>query len=340
VSTINNGGDVVMSLIINNDESLSASKVVSRFGLLRGEGGRWRVLSAANSAMKNVVEVQETWFPPPEGYVESAVIENLIIDGNDPNFAKGVTGILLENVCKCQVLNVTIRNCEVGIHIRLRDGLWSEGNCLRHIRMENVKIGILFTTTGPFTDPNMDQKTLEEMQEKCPGNSAGFTTIDDVGIELADRSDAVGIQIGGVRLSGDVDTTLIMPYSSRIRANVWLGYNGGTGLKLINGTLGYVQAHLTVHKNELIPIGTGIDLHSFKPSANYNPVNVEDINRVFDVYRPVWDNQRLTVNSNGTVIGDKGFVLVTSNIVELIREPSHIGGRQVKLETDIQTTTF
>lgn len=38
----------------------------------------------------------------------------------------------------------------------------------------------------------------------------------------------------------DVVDTRIAPYSSRIRANVWLGSNGGTGLKILNGNLGYV----------------------------------------------------------------------------------------------------
>jgi hypothetical protein len=306
-----------MSLLVNRNGSLNGSE------RLQGLGGRSYVVSASSSAAIPVVKVQEEHFNPAQKpFTESAVVENLIIDG------KGYdnTGILLENVCNCQVRNVTIRNCEVGIHIRNYDGLWSETNCLKHIRMENVAKGIVFTTTGP----------RPKYEELCPGDSAGFTVIEDVGIELADNvSDAVGIQVGGTRLSGDVTNTRVAPYSGRIRANVRLGTNGGTGLKILNGELGYVQAHLTVHNVHNSPNGVGIDLQGFDPTTlqKYKPA--------FD-YRPVWQNQFTKIVNNNVV--NKGFMLVTSNITlaNAIRLPKNTSKPSFS-ETDIAhiaTTAF
>jgi len=56
--------------------------------------------------------------------------------------------------------------------------------------MENVKKGIVFTTTGLYVEGSVSR----------PGNSAAFTTIEDVDIELANHSDAVGIQMGGTQI--------------------------------------------------------------------------------------------------------------------------------------------
>jgi len=53
--------------------------------------------------------------------------------------------------------------------------------------MVNVEKGIVFITTGKYSDGR-------------PGNSAAFTTIEDVDITLADNvNDCVGIQIGGAQ---------------------------------------------------------------------------------------------------------------------------------------------
>jgi hypothetical protein len=303
--------------LISKDEWVSEPLMLGRSELLQGADGRKWSLSARSSVVRHVVKVEETWFPQPDGYKESAVIENLVIDGRD----HGVTGILLDNVCKCQIRNVTIKNCDVGIHIRLRNGLWSESNCLRHIRMENVNKGILFTTTGPG-----------DVTKKLPGDSAAFTTIDDVRIELADRNGTVGIQVGGKQIiydpytaPADKDNTCIAPYSGRIRANVWVKNSDGVGLKLVNGELGYGQTHLTVHKLGAKG-GIGVDLHEFDPTALWN------YNSGF-AYRPIWKNQRLTFDTNTGSFVDKGFMLVTSNIQTPIHNPAN-------RETDIQTKIF
>jgi len=222
-------------------------KILHLDGLLYGAEGRKYALIVSNSNVNPVVKVQSTWDNKDQtDFVRSALIENLIIDG----YYLGVTGILLDNVGQCQIRNVTIKNCDVGIHLRSSTGFWSECNYLKHIRMENVKKGIVFTTTGAHpTDANR------------PGDSAGFTTIDDVGIKLADQSGVVGIQVGGIQMPGDVNTPInIKPYSSRIKANVWLGENyGGTGLKILNGEIKFAQAHLTV-MGKSNGTGIGIDI--------------------------------------------------------------------------------
>ena len=80
-------------------------------------------------------------------------------------------------------------------------------------RLINVKKGILFTNNST-------------------GDDEAFTVIDDVGIELRNDSNAVGIQIGDLTLS----STLLKPYASFIKATVWMKSAGGTGM-LVNGEL-------------------------------------------------------------------------------------------------------
>ena len=99
-----------------------------------------------------------------DDWSKSAVIENLIIDGNNQ---AGTIGILLRDVYNCNVRNISILNCDVGIQIDISDGKWAQSNRLEHIRMTNVKKGIVFTNHGNACD-------------------AGFTTIDDVGIRIRD----------------------------------------------------------------------------------------------------------------------------------------------------------
>jgi hypothetical protein len=299
---------------ITQNTALSQSLEVnldSPADLLQGAEGRKYSIYALNNTVNPVVNVRSNWLFP-NLFAKSAVIENLIIDGQN----LGVTGILLQNAVQCQIRNVTIKNCEVGIHLRSYFGLWSEVNFLKHIRMENVTKGIVFTTTGPYTDPVTGAGG--------PGDSAGFTTIDDVGISLANRPDAVGIQIGGIQTTNDpngrddVLTTTIKPYSSRIKANVWMGNQGGTGLKIINGELLFAQAHLTVTGP---PNGVGIDIQN-------HPITNTQQDRV------VWYNQfsKFTGPPGNDTATQKGFMLTTSGINTPINPPNIL--------TDIQTKTF
>ncbi len=230
------------TLVLNRDDRL--------YGL---DSKKYRVY-AASSAANPLIQVQPTWnFQTFTSFPEkSALIENLIIDGQGQN----ITGIELDDVIKCEIRNVTIKNCNIGIRFHNYYGCWTECNLLKHIRMENVNTGILFDTDGPYTDG-------------YPGDSAGHTIIDDVGISLADNSSAVGIQIG----KGDY---LIKPYSSILRANISLGSSNGTGLLVKNpGELKYGLVSLNVTGNGT---GKGVDLQY----AGSNEIN---------------DNQTFTYNT-------------------------------------------
>jgi hypothetical protein len=317
--------------------------------LLRGVGGRRCVLSAANSTVDPVVRVFGLISEPEK----SVVIENLVIDGQNmvDGSGSGVTGILLQNVPHCLIRNVTIRNCEVGIHIRSYKGLWSECNTLKHIRMENVKKGIVFTTTGPYKGWQNDPNT------QYPGASAAFTTIEDVDIGLKDIVGAIGIQLGGVQIAsvddsegiGDSLTTTLKPsdesvqipgtnpveyktnlnpYSSHIRATVRVGSNG-VGFKVINGLLHYAQAHLTVIGTQN-GNGVGVDLQEVYNDNTKDTINYPDGD---NPDRVVWHNQfsKFSGQKHGDTADEKGFVLVTSNISSLNRiKPS-------AAKTDIRT---
>jgi hypothetical protein len=182
-------------------------------------------------------------------------------------------------------------------------GYWSEDTCLKHIRMENVKTGILFTASGSGIGGL--------------GDSAACTTIDDVGIALYDSSASVGIQVGD-----DLSSYFVKPYSSRIKANVWLGSSGGTGLKVTKGELRFGllkassfdvmffkglkvtkgelrfgQSHLIVTR-ESAGSGTGIDISSATTTSEDGCI--------------IWRNQFSTFNGDNLLL--PGFMLVTSNI--------------------------
>lgn len=178
----------------------------------------------------------------------TAVIENLIIDGQGYG---GTTGIYLENACGCLIRNVTIRNCEVGIHLRNVGGWWTELNHLQHIWMSNVKTGILFTTAGEVS-PNK-------------GTSFGHSYIDDVGIKLKNTTDAVGIQIGN-----NSDGLAVQPYFAFLKANIWLNsLNDCCGVKLVNGELKHGLINLGVYGKGT---GYGIDISEATAPVNSPPI--------------------------------------------------------------------
>ncbi len=200
-----------------------------------------------------------------EDFVHTAVVENLIIDGQNQS---GTTGILLQNVGNAIIRNITIKNCDTGILLNNYYGAWTEVNCLRNIRMENVKKGIMFNTDGYFAQDH-------------PGSSFGVTFIDDLGISLKNDSTAVGIQVGdGYYAHGGSGTwpngrpLNAAPYNSFIKANIWLGSAGGTGLKILNGELKYGLINLAVQGSGS---GTGIDLSqaSGDPNSPYYETPIE-----------------------------------------------------------------
>jgi len=150
-------------------------------------------------------------------------VENLVIDGLDPS--NGATGLLLQDVCNCLVRNLTIKNCEVGIRVKLtgNTGGSSRDNRFEHIRMINVKTGILFEGTSSAKD-------------------FSYTTIEDVGISLADNSTAnAGIKVGNDNANANL-------YSAFIKANVWLNGSNGKGLE-VNGALKGSVVNLAVSED-------------------------------------------------------------------------------------------
>jgi hypothetical protein len=166
----------------------------------------------------------------PSNLNKSAVIENLIIDGTGSTNA---TGILLENVYNCYIRNVTIKNCDVGIKVRITGSNWSHANRFEHIRMINVKTGILFTGTSSNKD-------------------FSFTTIDDVGISLKNDSVAVGIKVG------DPYANL---YNTFIKATIWLDTSNGTGM-VVNGELKLSLVNLEVEEPSQSYNGKGLQINS------------------------------------------------------------------------------
>jgi len=179
----------------------------------------------------------------PDRVAGSAVIENLVIDGNTDgggsSFGVGTTGILLQNVYNCLIRNVTIMNCEVGIKVKLTDGFWSHGNRFEHIRMINVKNGIVFEGTSSARD-------------------FSYTVIDDVRISLAGfLDDVVGIKIG---VNADL-------HCAFIKATVWLGdfpddNYPQVGL-VVDGSLRYSLVNLEVEQEQpRDPTGYGVRVNS------------------------------------------------------------------------------
>ena len=151
----------------------------------------------------------------PSNIDHSAIIENLIIDGNNKN---GTTGILLENVCNSLIRNLTIKNCDVGIRVKLSgNNAVSFGNRFEHIQMENVKTGILFEGTAATKNYSR-------------------TIIDDVGIKLKNDSNSN---------TGIIIEPTAKLYSAFVKANVWLNGSNGSGLK-VSGQLKLCIVNLAV----------------------------------------------------------------------------------------------
>ena len=165
----------------------------------------------------------------PNDLDSNAVIENLIIDGSDSNgnFGHNTTGILLENVCNCLIRNLTIRNCDVGIEVKITDNNKAFGNRFEHIRMINVKTGILFTGTSSNKD-------------------FAYTTIDNVCTSLVGIQDSIGIKIAS-------NANL---YNAFIKGTVWTSDAGHKCLE-VSGALKYSLVNLEVEN-----AGTGVKINS------------------------------------------------------------------------------
>jgi len=169
----------------------------------------------------------------PSKLESNAVIENLVIDGKH---VSGTVGILLENVCNCVVRNLTIRDCDVGIEVKLSGISKAFGNRFEHIRMINVKKGILFTGTSTSQD-------------------FSCTSIDDVGISLAIDKNNPPPSYEGIKIGPNAKL-----HNAFIKATVWTSHdetqNTHRGL-LVEGELRYSLVNLEVEDS-----GVGVQIKS------------------------------------------------------------------------------
>jgi len=281
-------------------------KLLQRGGERYAGVGSKQTVVKATSANTVVVKVDSNFSAdhndpvgPKCSLVRSGLVENLIIDGQG---FSGTTGLLLENVCGSFVRNVTIRNCDVGILFRTVDDLphtwtWSETSCLQHIRLVNVKKGILFSVAN-F------------------GYSFGHSYIDDVDIFLRDGlEEGVGIQIG------DNPTASISarPYFSFLKANIYLGSGGGCGVRLVNGEL----------KHGLINVGV------YGKGSAVNRVGIEAIAAtVIDKGARVPLVNVVEKNQTNTAGTMKGCFLYAENLTHPVKIDNHIIKKEDEEEED------
>jgi uncharacterized repeat protein (TIGR02543 family) len=193
-------------------------------------GSKGTVLNYTGSGNETILKIASNL---PNNKDNSAIIENLIIDGkNQPN----TTGILLEDVYHGLIRNVTIMNCEIGIKVKLtgNKGTSAHGNRFEHIRMINVKTGILFEGANSAKD-------------------FSYTVIDDVGIGLEDQEATSDV---GVKLGSNANL-----YCAFIKANVWLAKSKGTGLE-VNGKLCFSKVNFAVEQDSNYNGGYGVRIKS------------------------------------------------------------------------------
>lgn len=206
-----------------SNQSKTATVVLGKDGILRGVGSKQITLTSTANPIVQVTSNTGDW-------AKTAIIENLIIDKTAGYQGAGV-GILLQDVYSCLIRNVVIKNCDIGIRITATSGNWSESNDIQHVRMLDVHKGIVFDKgagTGSFA----------------------FTNISAVGISLTNDANRTGIEI----------TTGSKPYSSFIKANVWMSQDC-VGM-YVNGEIKYGLINLNVEKTSPGVAGKGVSLGS------------------------------------------------------------------------------
>jgi hypothetical protein len=164
-----------------------------------------------------------------QNWTRSAIIENLVIEGNGNN-----TAILLEDVYNCLIRNITFKNCNIGVKITATTGKWAEANKIQHVKMINVNKGVVFDK----------------------GNSDGifhFTHIDNADISLSENESGptshVGIEVG----------TGCILYSPFIKANI--GMDTACSGLYTNGTIKHGLINLCIESDQT-STGYGIYIDS------------------------------------------------------------------------------
>jgi hypothetical protein len=157
----------------------------------------------------------------PNNLDRNAVIENLIIDGsNTPN----TIGVLLENVCNGLIRNITIKDCDIGIKVKITGNGKAFGNRFEHVRMINVKHGIIFEGAENAKD-------------------FSYTTIDDVGISLAiDQTPSSDKTAIGIKVDSKANL-----YNAFIKATVWMSHYAHKCL-VVDGEIKYSLVNIEVEQ--------------------------------------------------------------------------------------------
>ncbi|MCW4024520.1 MAG: hypothetical protein NWF01_05740 [Candidatus Bathyarchaeota archaeon] len=157
---------------------------------------------------------------------KNALLENIVLEGD--NSTTSQIAIELNDVSRCNINNVSIKDVDVGMRIRANTGNSSESNAIEHVQMENVTKGIQFYSNGSGT--------------------FNSTHIDGVSIALADQENLVGIEVG-------TDCTLTTPH---IFASV-ISTQNCTGM-YIDGTVNGEFIQFSHTKNSAAIGGVGISL--------------------------------------------------------------------------------
>jgi parallel beta-helix repeat protein len=196
----------------------SGTVVVPSNGRYSGDGSKQDTISYSGSNVIMQIDSNSS------DLNSNAIIENLIIDGQNQS---NTIGVQLQNVANCIIRNLTIMNCETGIHLWITGSNSMRGNRFEHIRMKNVKYGIVFD--GNTTDKDFS-----------------YTTIDDVQISMwkSYYPDATGILVGT-----DATNTANLD-NAFVKATVWLDNSEGKAME-VKGRVKYGLVNLEVEQNFL-----------------------------------------------------------------------------------------
>jgi hypothetical protein len=136
-------------------------------GVLQGAGSR---LSTIHSTANPIVRVQNNSYQ----FGKNAMLENIIIEGDNSTTAQ--IAIELNDVNRCYITNITIKDVDIGTRIRANTNNSSADNFIENVQMVNVNKGVQFYNNGS-------------------GNFQS-TNLNNVSISLSGQQNLVGIEIG------------------------------------------------------------------------------------------------------------------------------------------------
>jgi hypothetical protein len=135
-------------------------------GFLQGTGnGVSTIHSTANPIIRVLNNAHQ--------FGRNALLGNIIIEGDNSTISQ--IAIELNDVSRCNISNLLIKDVEVGIRVRVNTGNSSESNLIEHVQMENVNKGLQFFNNG--------------------SGNFGSTHIEGVSISLNDQENLVGIEV-------------------------------------------------------------------------------------------------------------------------------------------------